>query len=216
MLTGGQLGGRGVATEALPKDALSRVERRRFSADEYHRMAEVGILHEDERVELVYGEIVLMPPVGGRHVDAVNRLTASLSGRSDLLVSVQNPVPLGEHGELQPDVAVIRDRDYRGQLPTPEDVQLVVEVADTSIGYDRNVKLPIYALAGIPEAWLVDVRARTIERHTEPEHGAYTLVRKAGPGGRIESAQIPGLVIEVDRVLRLDPFEGATGEDRGD
>jgi Uma2 family endonuclease len=122
-------------------------------------MARAEILREDDRVELVEGEVVQMSPVSSRHAGAVNRLVASLArlqveGRA--VVSIQNPV---EFGEPQPDVAVMRPRpDFYGTAhPGPEDVLLLVELAETSAEYDRQVKVPLYARWGFPEVWVVDL-----------------------------------------------------------
>ena len=177
--------------------------RRRFTVDEFHRMAEAGILHEDDRVELIGGEIVEMSPIGGRHAACVREITRLLSRQVDdeLRVDVQSPVRLGEQGEPQPDLAVIQARDYRGSLPTPEDVLFLIEVADTSLAFDRDVKLPMYARAGIAEVWLVDLNERAIERHTEPSQNGYRLVRRAMAGELLESDALPGLAAPVDTVL---------------
>jgi Uma2 family endonuclease len=177
--------------------------RRRFTVDEYHRMAEAGILHEDDRVELIGGEIVEMSPIGGRHAACVREINRLLGRQVDdeLRVDVQSPVRLGERGEPQPDLAVIRARDYGDSLPTPEDVLLLIEVADTSLASDRDVKLPLYARAGIAEVWLVDLNGGAIERHTEPSENGYRLVRRAMPGETLESAALPGLAAPVDVVL---------------
>ena len=119
----------------------ARVTRRRFTVREYHRMAEAGILHEDDRVELIEGELIEMAAIGTRHFTCVNGLTRFLvrSVGDEAIVSVQNPVRLDEYGEPQPDLAVIRPRDYRESLPTPEDVLLLIEVSDTTLAYDRGV-----------------------------------------------------------------------------
>ena len=177
--------------------------RRRFTVDEYHRMAEAGILHEDDRVELIGGEIVEISPIGGRHAACVREINHLLNRQlgDELRVDVQSPVRLSEDEEPQPDLAVIRTRDYAGALPIPEDVLLLIEVADTSLAYDRNVKLPLYARFGMPEVWLVDLNGGIIERHTEPSEEDYSLVRRAGRGGSLESAVLPALVIPVDAVL---------------
>ncbi len=174
--------------------------RRRFTVDEYHRMAEAGILREDDRVELIGGEIVEMSPIGGRHAACVREINHLLSRQlgDELRVDVQSPVKLNEQEEPQPDLAVIRTRDYAGSLPTPEDVLLLAEVADTSLAYDRSVKLPLYARFGIPEVWLVDLNGGIIERHTEPSEDGYHLVRRAGRRESLESAVLPALAIPVD------------------
>lgn len=182
-----------------------QVNRRRFTVDDYHRMAAAGILTEDDRVELVDGEIVQMSPIGSRHAACVNRLNRILNRRiGDIgVVSVQNPVGIDAYGEPQPDLAVLRPREdyYDRELPTPADVLLLVEVADTSLEYDRNAKLPLYARSQVPEALLVDLTGQIIERHTDPTEGGYRLVARARRGESLESVAIPSLILEVDVVL---------------
>jgi Uma2 family endonuclease len=181
----------------------ARVTRRRFTVHEYHRMAEVGILHEDDRVELIEGELIEMAAIGTRHFTCVNGLNRFLvrSVGDEAIVSVQNPVRLDEYGEPQPDLAVIRTRDYRESLPMPEDVLLLIEVSDTTLAYDRGVKLPMYARKGIREAWIVDLNAGAVERHTEPSGNCYRLTARAGRGEALASTALPKVVITVDAVL---------------
>ncbi len=188
-----------------PTKAETRIRQRRFTVDEFHLMAEAGILHEDDRVELIGGEVVEMNPIGGRHARCVTELTRVLLPlvSDDVRVSPQNPVRLDEHQEPQPDVAVHRasERYRAGELPTPEDVLLLIEVADTSLASDRDVKLPLYARAGIAEVWLVDLNANVIERHTEPSENGYRLVRRAGRGESLESVVLPALTLPVDAAI---------------
>ncbi|MDQ3238694.1 MAG: Uma2 family endonuclease [Actinomycetota bacterium] len=179
------------------------VTRRHFDVHEYHRMAEVGILHEDDRVELIEGEIVEMAAIGTRHFTCVNGLNKLLviSVGDEAIVSVQNPVRLDENNEPQPDLAVIRARDYRVSLPGPEDVRLLIEVSDTILAYARNVKLPLYAQAGIPEVWIVDLTGEIIERHTEPSGSDYRHTEKVRRGETFQSAALSGLTLRADGVL---------------
>lgn len=181
----------------------ARVTRRRFTVHEYHRMAEAGILHEDDRVELIEGELIEMAAIGSRHFTCVNGLNRFLveSVGDEAIVSVQNPVRLGEHGEPEPDLALIKPRDYRDSLPGPEDVLLLIEVSDATLTYDREVKLPLYARFGIPEVWIVDLASGTIERHTEPSEDGYGLVRRARRGASLESQALPELSIPVDAII---------------
>lgn len=183
--------------------AQKQVTRRLFTVHEYHRMAEAGILHEDDRVELIEGEIVEMAAIGSRHFTCVNGLNRSLvRGVGDeAIVSVQNPVRLGEHDEPEPDLAVIRARDYRDSLPGPEDVLFLIEVSDTTLDYDREVKLPLYARAGIPEVWIVDLKSEVIQRHTEPSGDGYGLARRARRGETLHSEALPELALAVDAVI---------------
>jgi Uma2 family endonuclease len=179
------------------------VKRRRFTVHDYHRMGEAGILHEDDRVELIEGEIVEMTAIGTRHFSCVNVLTRLLvvSVGDEAIISVQNPVRLNEYTEPQPDLAVIRPRDYRESLPEPDDVLLLIEVSDTTLPYDRGVKLPLYARAGIREVWIVDLPGETIERYTAPSANGYRRVEQMRRGQTLESTSLPGLAPSVDEVL---------------
>ena len=179
----------------------------RFTVDEYHRMGEAGVFHEDDRVELIDGQVVEMTPIGPAHSGCVNRLNAlfaPLAGRQST-VSVQNPVVMGEHEEPQPDFAVLRYRadGYRERHPGTPDVLLVIEVADTSVEADRRTKIPLYARTGIPEAWLVNLPADTIECYREPGAGAggYASLRTAKRGETLTPLQVPGIKLRVDDIL---------------
>jgi Uma2 family endonuclease len=189
--------------EALVDTKTQEVTRRRFTVHEYHRMGEAGILHEDDRVELIEGEIVEMAAIGTRHFSCVNGLTRLLvRGVGDAaIVSVQNPVRLDERTEPQPDLTVLRVRDYRESLPGPEDVLLLIEVSDTTLPYDRGVKLPLYARAGIREVWIVDLAGETIERHTDSSGDGYRSLEQTRRGETIESVALPELAFPVDAVL---------------
>jgi hypothetical protein len=151
--------------------------RRLFTVAEYHKMAEAGILSEDDRVELIEGEIVAMSPIGSRHAGLVNRLTRLFSQRAgdQVIVSVQNPIRLGEHSEAQPDLALLKPRPdfYASSHPGPEDVLLIIEVADQSAAVDCEVKVPLYARFGVPEVWVVDLVSERLEVYREPGPGGY-------------------------------------------
>ena len=179
------------------------VARRRFTVHEYHRMAEAGILHEDDRVELIEGELVEMAAIGSRHFTCVNTLNHLLVGSSgdEYIISVQNPVRLDEDSEPEPDLAVIRTRDYRDSLPGPGDVRLLIEVSDTTLSYDRNVKLPLYARSGIPEIWIVDLADELIERHTGPSGGIYRHLERVRRGETLASTGPPHLSFDSGAVF---------------
>lgn len=155
-------------------------DRRRFTADQFERMGQVGILHEDDRVELIDGEIREMTAIGPPHAASVNRANQVLmrltSGRA--LVSPQNPVRLNLFNEPAPDLVLLRPRDdfYRHAHPGPADILLIVEIADSSLRYDREVKGEIYARYGVVEYWLVDLGAGTVTSYSAPEDGRYRVV----------------------------------------
>jgi len=184
----------------------AEVMRHRFTVEEYHRMAEAGLLSEDDRVELIDGEIIEMTPIGSRHHACVMRLDELLRRPGvpgGYIVSVQGPVQLDEGNEVQPDVALLRRRPdfYAGELPGPEDVLLIVEVSDTTLSYDRAVKLPRYARAGVPEVWIVDLEGRRIESHRALSPDGYHLSHESGPGEQARSGSVEGLSLPVDEIL---------------
>lgn len=178
---------------------------RRFTVDEYYRMAEVGILAPGERVELIEGEIIPMAAIGSRHAGCVNGLTqffvSGLAGRA--VVAIQNPVRLNRRSEPQPDVAVLHPRPdrYAERHPHPDEVFLLVEVADTSSGYDRGTKAPLYARAGIPEYWLVDLDAGVVEVHREPSGEGYGTVTRHLPGEELAPLAFPEFRLRVEEIL---------------
>ncbi len=181
--------------------------RHRFTLDDYHAMAEVGILGEDDRVELIGGEVVQMAAMGARRAGCVQRLTRLLLPvlSDGVQLRVQLPVAIPDYDEPEPDLALVRARedDYDQSHPTPADVLLLIEVADTSLVYDRGVKLPIYARAGIPETWIADLSATSVGRHGDPdtETGAYRSVARFGLAETVRSSVLPELTLPVDSVL---------------
>lgn len=179
------------------------VQRRLFSMEEFARLAEAGILAEDERIELLDGELITLSIVGGRHVRVLMRFDRVARGAAGQLfdVSVQNPLRIGDRASFLPDLAVLRADATSNEVPTAEEAILVVEVADSSRNYDRFTKFPRYAAAGIAEAWFVDLVEDRIERHTEPGDDGYVQVAWAGRGERLVSTVLPGLTIDVDTIL---------------
>jgi len=167
--------------------------RRRFTREEYHRMGEVGILKPHDRVELIRGEIVEMSPIGRRHtafVDNLNEfLVTRLAGRA--IVSVQNPVALSDDTEPQPDLKVLRRRvpPYKEREAFGEDTLLLIEVAETSLRYDRSTKLRLYAEAGISEYWIVDCAAESVELYRTPEAEGYRDALRVADAGATVSPQ---------------------------
>ena len=186
--------------ETSPLQREPAPTRRLFTVDEYCAMAEAGILSEDERVELIDGEIIIMPPIGEPHehgTDWLNRqLNYLLYDRA--LVRVQESIRLNDGSLPQPDIAVVRLRpDHYRERPTPADVLLLVEVSDTSLDFDREVKLARYAAAGIPEVWIVNVRARHVEAYADPVDGTYRSRRVVTADGSISPLAFPDVSLAV-------------------
>lgn len=184
-----------------------QILRRRFTVEEYYLMAKAGILGGDDRVELIDGEIVEMPPIGSPHASSVMRLIQLFFQQvgSRALVNAQNPVRLEEHSEPQPDIALLRPRNdfYAAAHPGPQDVLLLIEVADTSVDYDRQVKAPLYARAGITEYWLVDLAGQRIEVYRAPAAGEYRQVRLVRQGERLAPEVLPFLELSANDILGL-------------
>lgn len=177
---------------------------KRLTVEEFEDLGRQGIYGEDDRVELIHGEIVTMPPVGGEHVEALGLLTRATVRQvgNDFLVLVQSPIRLSIDGEPMPDLVIVRDRPYGAQIPTEADVLLVIEVSDTTLRYDRTTKLALYAAAGIPEVWIVNLRVRQIERYNAPEGDRYTQDAVAERGQTLTSIVLPELSIPVSTILR--------------
>jgi Uma2 family endonuclease len=179
--------------------------RHRLTVDDYYRMAEVGILDPEARVELIDGEIIDMAPPGSPHAATVLYLTQILvrAVGDRALVLAQNPVRLSKYSEPQPDLALLRPRDdfYRERHPQPDDVLLIVEIAATSLRFDRETKLPLYARHGIPEMWLVDLGSRRLMRHRAPRNGSYTLVDEPDVQTPLEVGALSGVVVDVHRLF---------------
>ena len=182
-----------------------QLTRHRFTCDDYHAMVAAGALKDDDRVELIEGEIVDMTPIGSRHAAAVDLLTRWLvmGCGTRAIVRVQGPVRVGAHSEPQPDLLVLVPRDdfYQGKPPTADDVLLLIEVADSSLQYDQTVKLPLYARAGVREVWLVDLVRNEVQVHREPTPGGFGFVERRGRGARVEPIAFPGLSLRVDELL---------------
>lgn len=181
------------------------MERRRFTVEEYHRMGEAGILSEDERVELIEGEIVEMTPIGSRHAGYVIHLnhlfSKALGDRA--LVSVQNPVRLSEITEPEPDLTLLRPRAdrYIEFLPRPDDVLLLVEVAESRLEKDLKIKVPLYARAGICEVWVIDIEERVVEVHRRASPDGYQVQQRFARGDSIRLEPLPDLEILADELF---------------
>jgi Uma2 family endonuclease len=181
------------------------VARRLFTREEYHRMGEAEILKPTERIELIQGEIVEMAPIGRRHYAFVDNLTQllimRLAGRA--IVSAQGPIALADDSEPQPDVAVYRRRavPYKDADRGPDDALLLIEVAETSLAYDRSTKLRLYAAAGIVEYWVVDCGAEAIEVHRAPHADGYRDVRRVAGAATVSPQAFPDVVLSLTEIF---------------
>lgn len=187
------------AVQAQPPARDTRA-RHRWTVADYHKMGEVGLLSEDERVELIEGEIIEMAPIGSGHASSVKHLNRlfSLLVSDKAIVSVQDPIVLADRAEPQPDLAILKWRGdyYKSAHPQAEDVLLLIEVADTTARYDREVKVPLYARHGIPEVWLFDLTQPQLEVYRNPVDGQYARVDEHR-AGRIAPECFPEAVIDL-------------------
>ena len=175
--------------------------RYRLTVAEYHRLGENGIFDEDFRVELIEGDLIAMPPIGEQHASKtrlLNRLF-SLQVGDTAIVDVQNPVALDVHSEPQPDMVLLKPRPdfYASAHPGPEDVLLLIEVSDSTLRYDRDIKVPLYAKAGIPEVWLLDVTGQRLEIYRRPSLEGYREIHYPAPTESIAPVLLPELILSV-------------------
>ncbi len=177
--------------------------RHRLTVDEYHRMGDAAIFGEDDRVELIDGELVDMAPIGSRHAYVVDVLTRVLvkHAAQSRLVRVQNPIQLGEFGEPEPDIAVVRNGNYFDHHPQANDVLLIIEVSDTSLDFDRTTKLPFYARYGISEVWIIDLNGKRVDVYRNPlrEEQKYRDITRYSEGFVVAEG-IPEVEIRVDNL----------------
>jgi Uma2 family endonuclease len=182
------------------------VTRRPISVAEYHRMGEVGILGERDRVELIEGELVAMAPIGSYHAGTVNKLNHALVRvvGEHAVVSVQGPVRLDDFSEPEPDFALLKPRPdfYQGAHPGPADVLLLIEVADSSLNYDRAVKRALYARHAIAEFWIVNLTGGEVEICRQPKPDGYAVIERVGRDGMVEPQLLPGVRIELATLFR--------------
>ena len=192
----------------IPRDYKNmsvRPKRLRFSVDDYYQMINLGMLKNVERAEIIDGELIETMPVGNAHASCVKKLSEILRdtlGKS-VTYSVQDPIWLDEYNEPIPDVALLIRRDdfYRFQKPTAEDVLILIEVSDSTLEYDRNRKIPLYAQAGITEVWIVNLQNSLIEVHYEPRDYSFAVVKVYRRGETLKSERLTNLELETAEIL---------------
>jgi Uma2 family endonuclease len=178
--------------------------RRALTVEDFHRMAEVGVLRPQERVELIEGELLATAPIGVRHVKVVSRLAAMLvtAVGDSAIVLPQSPVVLPPTSEPQPDLALVWPEWARSPvLPKPEDILLLIEVADTTLHFDRTVKAPLYAHYGVPELWIFDVERRLLLRHLDPSEDGYATVTQHRAPEVVAARLLPAARVELAALL---------------
>jgi len=182
-----------------------QMQRRLFTVQEYHLMSEAGVFGEDDRVELIEGEIIEMAAIGTRHASCVRRLIGQFREIPEeiAILDVQNPIQLTERTEPQPDIVLLQPRSdyYDTAHPIPSDVLLLVEVSDSTVDFERNVKVPNYARSGIQEVWLWDLEVNCLEVYRDPIANGYTLIQKFERGQQVSPMAFPEFTVSVDLIL---------------
>lgn len=183
----------------------TEVAKKLFTVDEYYRMGEAGIFDPEARLELIEGEIIEMSPVGDPHIGCVNRANAVFARRlgDKAIVSIQNPVRLSRYTEPQPDIVLARPRPdfYAGRRISPEDIFLVIEISDTTLRYDCNRKMPLYAKARVPELWIENLQENVILVYRNPKHETFETSSVFKRGESISLAAFPEISFKVDELL---------------
>ena len=174
------------------------LKRRLLTVDEYHKMAEAGILKPDDKVELINGEIITTSPINSKHAGYVKRIIALFTKlvNDDTIISVRDPIRLNKHSEPEPDIAILKFRSdyYTETHPTPKDVILLIEVSDSSVNVDRSFKLPLYAKSGIQEFWIVNLKSNQIEVYKKPKGDAYEIEETYKKEKSIKLEQLDALI----------------------
>jgi len=182
-----------------------QVSTKKFTVFDFHRMGEAGIFSKDDRVELLEGEIIDMTPIGSRHAACVARLDRQLNQLvgTSAIVWAQNPIRLNDQSEPQPDMALLKPRPdfYENAHPQPADILLIIEVADSSVDFDRETKLPLYAKAGIPELWIVDLTQRRVEMYQQPSGEKYTSVSQLNHSEQATPQAFPTCKIPLQEIF---------------
>ena len=178
---------------------------KKFSLEEYHQMIHLGVFNENNSFELIKGEIFEMSPVGLRHASCVNKLNylfaQNFSGQ--VIISVQNPIKLNNNSEPQPDIVLLKPREdfYASSHPTPDDIFLLIEVADSSIEYNRNIKLPLYAESKITEVWLIDLNNNLLEVYQNPQKNYYQNIQKLSSDNKVILNHPMAIEIDLNSLL---------------
>ncbi len=188
-----------------PQSTMPQPVTLRFKVDDYYKMIELGMLENYERAEIIEGELIKNMPIGNRHAACVEKLNELLRDELGKTVSLRNQqtIKFDDYNEPQPDLAILTRREdfYSQAAPTPKDALILIEVSDSTLKYDRDKKLPLYAEAEIPEVWVVNLTNEIVEVHTKPSVGLYQLVKIFKRGEILETETLPNLSLNVDDIL---------------
>jgi Uma2 family endonuclease len=181
------------------------VPRRTLTVDEYRKIGAAGVFREDDRIELIEGELIKMAPIGGRHLRLVNVLSGILAreARTSAVVSTQNPVSLPPDNEPQPDIALLTPEfTQRDEVPTARDVLLIVEISDTTLDYDRDTKVPLYGRFGVPEVWVIDAQTETVSIYLDPGPKGYRRLLTPDKDETLTPTLLPEVKVRLSEIWR--------------
>ena len=189
----------------LPQTMSSESFRRhRLTTDDYYKMGEAGIFRENDRIELIEGDIIDKAPIGSRHAYTVDKLAYIIQGQiSDkILLRIQNPLRLNQHNEPEPDLALVTNKNYSSHHPDSKETLLIIEVADTSLVYDLEIKTALYAQHNVPETWVINLNDKKIHTFRQPHNGTYQQ-QNACDIGTITPTQVSDLVFDIDKLWSI-------------
>lgn len=191
----------------LEKADAPAIARRKFRVEEICKMVEVGILPEESGWELIDGEVIHRMTIGSKHAGTIIRLGKLFERKigDKTLVSIQNPIHIDDYNEPEPDIAILKPREdfYAESHPLPDNILLLIEISDSTIKFDREVKKTLYAEAEIAEFWLVNLKDNTIECYSSPKNGNYRLAQILEKGETVKSGTIENLILNVEEILAL-------------
>ncbi|TYQ26882.1 Uma2 family endonuclease [Pseudanabaena sp. UWO311] len=177
----------------------------KFTVQQYELMLEAGVFAESDRLELINGEIRVMSPIGRKHAACVAKTSRAFQIKlgNQAFIWTQNPIRLGDHSEPQPDLAILKWRDdfYAEALPTSDDILLIIEVADSTLAYDRDVKNTLYAANGIPEMWLFDVNKKVVEGYSQPSVSGYKRMQRYEQNETLAMLVFPDIVFSWEDIF---------------
>jgi Uma2 family endonuclease len=177
------------------------LRRHRLTVDDYYKMGEAGIFKDKDRVELIEGEIIDMVPIGSQHAYILNKLNRIFSKQitDEILIRLQDPLRLDQYNEPEPDLALVANKNYSAHHPGPTDTLLVIEVADSSLAYDIDIKTPLYARHGIPEIWVVNLIDKKIHVFDNPTNGMYQNTKEI-TAGRLSPAHVASFILDLEEL----------------
>ncbi|MBA4124284.1 MAG: Uma2 family endonuclease [Acidobacteria bacterium] len=194
-------------TTVVELEKVSRIVPKRFRAEDFRKMTEVGILPEESGWEIIDGYLIDKISIGSKHAGTVKKLNRKLSliVADKAIISIQDPIHIDEYNEPEPDIALLDPRRdfYAESHPTPKEVLLLIKVSDSTIEYDRDIKKTLYAEAGIAEFWLVNLKENTVEGYSSPKNGNYRLAEILESGETIKAGTIENLELKIEEILGL-------------